>query len=127
MSSKIPSSSSKTLRRLEARYAGLKRALIPIGYILPGTVIKRWMPCGKPSCRCASGPRHHHGPYYQWSLALRGKPITRRLAVEHAKSYQEWTENNRKVRRILSKMRQTSMQAAKHHTPAPVVDKRPQK
>jgi hypothetical protein len=98
-----------------------------MGYILPGTVIERWIPCGKSACRCAAGSGHHHGPYYQWSLALRGKPITQRLPNEAVKSYKTWTANNRKVRKILTSMRQISMQAVKHHTTALLVGKSPHK
>lgn len=29
---------------------------------LPGAVVPQFIRCGKPSCRCASGPRH--GPYF---------------------------------------------------------------
>ncbi len=102
-------------RRLEMRHAQLKRSLLQIGYILPGSVIKRFMPCGKPACRCSTGQQNHHGPYYQWSVALRGKPTAVRLTKEEAQLYRSWTRNNRKVKEILTEMRWISMRLAKHH------------
>ena len=103
-------------RRLEIRYAQFKQSLVKIGYILPGSVVKRFMPCGKASCRCAAGRRQHHGPYYQWSVALRGKPSAVRLVPAQARLYGEWTQNNQKIRKILDGMRSIAMRLAGHQT-----------
>ena len=99
--------------RPEVRYRQLKGALAETGYILPGSLVKRFMPCGKAFCRCAKGPRHYHGPYYQWSVALRGKPVAIRLTAAQARLYREWIHNNQKVRKILDEMRGISMRVAK--------------
>ena len=103
-------------RRLEIHHAQLKRSLLKIGYILPGSVVKRFMPCGRASCRCAAGRSHHHGPYYQWSVVLQGKPAAVRLAPVQAGLYREWTQNNQNIRKILDKMRSVSMRLAEHQT-----------
>lgn len=105
-------------RRLEKRHAQLKQSLVQIGYILPGSVVKRFMPCGRVSCRCAAGRQHYHGPYYQWSVALQGRPSAVRLTSEQAQLYREWTQNNQKVRSILDGMRNISMRLVEHQRKA---------
>ena len=50
-------------------------------------------------------------PYYQWSSKAQGKTITRTLTKDEADLYQEWIENDRKLRFILKEMRRTSEHA----------------
>ena len=49
--------------------------------------------------------------YYQWSSKAEGKTITRTLTEDEAKLYQEWIENDRKLRSILKEMRRASEHA----------------
>lgn len=118
MSSETGVTHKRPVLRWEARYVELKRSLTEIGPILPGSVVKRFMPCGKESCRCTAGHHHRHGPYYQWSVALKGKPVAMRLTPLQAKLYQEWIQNNRKIRKTLDEMRRISIRLAEHQTKA---------
>lgn len=105
-------SSHKSLRRLERLYDGFKQSLIEVGFILPGSVVERFMPCGKPTCRCAADPGQRHGPYYEWTRKLRGKTATVRLTAVQARLYQDWIENRRKLKKILARMHAVSVRAA---------------
>ena len=60
-------------------YEQLKQQLVTLGLVRPGSLVRRYMPCGKPGCRCMAEPPILHGPYYQWTYRLRGKTITKRL------------------------------------------------
>ena len=104
--------SQKWLDRWQALYETLKRSVGEFGYVFPGSVVKRYMPCGKPNCRCAMSSRHHHGPYYEWSRKLRGKTVTLRLSAEQAQLYRQWAQNNRQLRNIIAKMRSLSARVA---------------
>ena len=84
-------------------YDKLKQALLELDFVRPGSVVKRFMPCGKPSCRCMGKPPRLHGPYYQWSYKLRGKTVSMRLTSEQAKLCQEWLENHRRLKKHHSK------------------------
>ena len=44
---------------------GLANQLAQIDGILPGSVVVRHMPCGKPGCACKADPPELHGPYIQ--------------------------------------------------------------
>jgi len=70
------------------------------------------MPCGKPSCRCATDVTKRHGPYYEWTRKLKGKTVTVRLTAEQARRYEDWIQNRRKLKKILMRMQTVSIQAA---------------
>lgn len=108
---KIPAATPR-LRRLEHLYGRLRRSLVGIGYIFPGSVVKRFMPCGNPSCRCAADPEQRHGPYYEWSRKVRGKTATARLTAGQARLYEGWIRNRRKLKKTLARMDAVSMQIA---------------
>lgn len=104
------------LDRWKAQYEALKRSVGHFGYVFPGSVVKRYMPCGKPTCRCARDVRYRHGPYYEWSRKVRGKTITVRLAEEQARLYEGWTHNDRKLKNVFKKMRSVSVRAGQMQT-----------
>lgn len=99
-------------QRFRQAYAALARSLANVGYIFPGSVTKRFMPCGKSSCRCAADPDQRHGPYYEWTRKVRGKTATVRMTAEQARLCQEWIENRRGLKKILARMQAISIRAA---------------
>lgn len=40
------------LRRFQEPYDRLKAELAGLGYVCQGTITRRYLPCGKPSCAC---------------------------------------------------------------------------
>jgi len=112
MASQPPPIQRSRLRRLDQRYEKLKRSVAEIGYVFPGSIVKHYMRCGKPNCRCANDPTKRHGPYYDWSKKVRGKSVTVRLTVEQAKLYSGWINNRRKLKKILTQMEAVSTKVA---------------
>jgi len=90
-------------------YDELKQALLELDFVRPGSVVRRFMPCGKPSCRCMGDPAQWHGPYYQWSHKVRGKTVTLRLTPEQAQLCQQWVANHRRLKEIIRKMESLSL------------------
>src|SRR5271165_7186485 len=58
---------NEPLAALRKRRRALLRQLPPLKAILRGSLIERYKRCGKPGCRCASGPGH--GPKYYLSVS----------------------------------------------------------
>jgi hypothetical protein len=58
---------SSTLRR---RRRQLLRRLPALETLLRGSLIERYKRCGKPGCKCATGPGH--GPKYYLSVSIPG-------------------------------------------------------
>ena len=85
------------LQRYERTYRALAAELATIGFISPGSVVLRYTSCGKPGCRCQGDPPQRHGPYYQWSRAVAGKTVSRRLSEGEAELYRSWLGNTGQV------------------------------
>jgi hypothetical protein len=99
------------LERYERKYRALAGQLSTLGFISPGSLVERATSCGKPGCRCMADPPRRHGPYYQWSRAVAGKTVTRRLSASEAVLYREWVANWREMKRIITEMEQVSAAA----------------
>lgn len=104
------------LQRYEASYRALADELAvelaTIGFISSGSVVSRYTSCGKSGCRCRADPPQRHGPYFQWSRAIAGKTLSRRLTEAEAELYQGWIANRRRVEQIIARMEQISAAAA---------------
>ncbi|MCJ7756277.1 MAG: hypothetical protein MUP13_17080 [Thermoanaerobaculales bacterium] len=103
------------LERHERAYRALARELADelatIGFISQGSVVSRYTSCGKQGCRCQGDPPQRHGPYYQWSRAVAGKTVSRRLTHAEAELYRDWIANRRRLEGIIAQMEQTSAAA----------------
>lgn len=91
------------------RYQALKRSLADLGYIRRGSLVRRFMPCGKPGCCCQATPPQLHGPYYQWTRKVQGKTVTLRLTPDQADLLETWIANGRRLDRILAQMEAVSL------------------
>lgn len=90
-------------------YAALKQALGRLGFARPGSLVRRFMRCGKRGCRCMAEPPRLHGPYYDWTYKVRGKTIAMRLTEAQAQRCAEWLRNHRQLRAIVRKMEVVSL------------------
>ena len=110
-SSKKLDSKSRSEAEDERRYEALKQSIEKIGYFRYGSLVRRFMPCGKAGCRCQASPPQLHGPYYQWTRKVRGKTVTVRLTPEQAKLLEGWIKNGRRLDRLLAQMQRLSHRA----------------
>ena len=99
------------LETIEARYRALATELSQVGFISPGSLVSRETSCGKAGCRCQGDPPQRHGPYYQWSRAVAGKTVSRRLNEPEAELYRRWIANRRHLERIVTEMEALSAKA----------------
>lgn len=90
---------------------GLATELGRIDGVLPGTVIRRRMRCGKPGCACKADPPALHGPYIQWTRTVNGKTITRFLSEDELARYQSWFDNARRLKELVAKLEIASVHA----------------
>jgi hypothetical protein len=90
---------------------GLAAELGQIDGVLPGSVIRRHMRCGKPGCACKADPPALHGPYIQWTRSVEGKTVTRFLTEDELASYQSWFDNARRLKELVAKFEIASVHA----------------
>jgi hypothetical protein len=80
------------------------------GNVLPGTILQRHTRCGRPGCACQADPPRPHGPYWQWTRKVAGKTITRYIPAEMASEYQAWIDNDRRIRELLARLEQLTIE-----------------
>ena len=102
---------TQRLASYERRYRELAAQLAEIGLISTGSVTRRYTRCATPGCKCNADPPQPHGPYYQWTTKQNGKTVTRRLNADEAKLYQQWIDNDRQMRRLITQMRSDRRQS----------------
>ncbi len=102
------------VRQYRQEYARLKAGFRGIGFICEGSLLERWMRCGKPNCACARHKTRRHGPYFQLSWKEKGKTKSRRLSPEQAALYRQWVANRQRLQSIIGKMRHVSGRAQRH-------------
>lgn len=105
------SSSAEQLAEYERRYSEIAAQLPGIGLISSGSVTRRYTRCGTAGCRCHADPPKLHGPYFQWTIKVKGKTVTRRLRPAEAALYREWIANDRQLRQLVEQMRQVAAKA----------------
>ena len=112
------------LETYERRYQALTAKLTEVGFISPGSLVIRETSCGKQGCRCQADPPRRHGPYHQWSRAVAGKTVSRRLTEPEADLYRQWIANRRHLEQIVTEMQKISAAAGEillrqHASPKP--------
>jgi hypothetical protein len=92
------------------RFDALKKEVAALGFVRSGSLVRRYMPCGHPSCRCMAETPLLHGPYYEWSGKLGGKTRTLRLSEKQARLCAEWIGNHKRLKQLLRQMEQLSLE-----------------
>ena len=100
----------KKIRASDAeRYEALKRQVADLPPIRRGSLVRRFMPCGKPGCRCQASPPQLHGPYYQWTRKVNGKTATVRVNKTQAQLLRMWIANGRRLDKLVRQMEKVSL------------------
>ncbi|MFZ5850958.1 MAG: DUF6788 family protein [Actinomycetota bacterium] len=107
----MPRSRAQRLASAQRRYGRLAAQLADIGLITAGSLTRRYTRCTSLGCRCNAEPPRPHGPYWQWTAKINGKTVTRRLTAAEARLYQEWIDNDRKLRSLIDQMRAAATEA----------------
>ncbi|HEX9709601.1 MAG TPA: DUF6788 family protein [Candidatus Thermoplasmatota archaeon] len=101
-----------TLARLERRHRVLLSKLSDLGFVLRGSIAKRWTRCGQPTCRCKASPPELHGPYSIWTRKVAGKTVTVQLPPEQAVWCRDWSRNMRRLDRVVRALQAIGLDAA---------------
>jgi hypothetical protein len=88
---------------LRQRRQGLVQLLPPVGEILRGSLVERYVTCGNASCKCTRGQRH--GPVWYLTVTLGpGRTTGGVIPAEQLPQVRHWIENYQKVREHLEKI-----------------------
>jgi hypothetical protein len=83
-------------------YERLKKTILDIGLVIPGTLRESFHQCGKSYCACMKSKKNRHGPYYLWDRRVQGKLTAKSIAVEDIETYKEWINNRKKLEQTIA-------------------------
>ena len=89
---------------LEAQRDRIRQQLGSIGDLRSGTLVSRYMKCGKPNCRCAQDGAKGHGPYWLLLREVNGKKSSRSIPAAALDATREQLAEGRCLRQLASEL-----------------------
>ena len=101
------------VERIHEEIASVRRQLLELGPIHPGSISPQYHACGNPACRChdPEDPRKH-GPYNKLTYCHRGKPGCRFVRDEHLEQLRQRLANYKLLRELVDRWIELSIEAA---------------
>jgi hypothetical protein len=81
----------------------IKRELLRLGDLRPGSLSEQFNVCGTPSCRCKKSPPQKHGPYYQISYTRKGRSGTRFVRKPQITTIKRQLRNYTRMRELVDR------------------------
>jgi hypothetical protein len=100
----------KTIRALEKEIEAIKRQLVALGDLRPGSLSKQYNVCGNPNCRCKADPPRKHGPYYQLSFTRKGRSGTQFIRKTQVEMIRGQMKNYSRLRNLVDRWIELSTQ-----------------
>jgi hypothetical protein len=102
------------LQHLERQITRIKRQLMDLGALHPGSLSQQYNVCGKPGCRCKARPTpRRHGPYYKVSYVFRGRFTSRFVPRPQVQAVRAELANYKRLRKLIDAWVQLALRLAK--------------
>ena len=88
---------------LQREIERIKKELVGLGDLRPGSLSKQYNVCGKPGCRCKASPPMKHGPYYQVSYTRRGRSGSMFVRGGQVTRVRQQLKNYSKLRKLVDR------------------------
>jgi hypothetical protein len=89
----------------DPEYERLKESILALGPVLPGTIRKVYLRCGKKNCRCQSTDKKQwHGPYSFWDRKEGKRLTSRSIPSDQVELIQSGINKRRELERIMRQM-----------------------
>jgi len=93
-----------SLKHYEEERDALLKEIQTIGDMRRGTLIERYIPCGRKGCRCTRPGNKGHGPKYSLTYKVEGKTITEYIRADQVKQVREQVANHQRFRTLYRKL-----------------------
>jgi hypothetical protein len=90
----------KPLEELEKRREELLKQIGNLGDMRRGTLLERYIPCGKKGCHCTKPDSKGHGPKYSLTHKVKNKTETKYIPPEQYEEVREQTENHKRFTKL---------------------------
>jgi len=100
--------------KLERTIEKIKKDIVTLGPLRPGTLYERHSVCGKPGCRCSREKKPiKHGPYYYLSYTFKGKSYTEFVSGKKVKAIKKEIQNYKQLVKLIKMLIDCSIRLAK--------------
>ncbi len=91
----------KQIQRWQGRIEEIKKRLVALGEMRPGSLSEQYNVCGTPNCRCKDPKKpKKHGPYYQLSYTHQGKSTTEFVKKDEVVAVRRQIKNYRMFKKL---------------------------
>jgi hypothetical protein len=88
-------------KTIQKRIERIKKNLLKIGEMRPGSLSKQYSACEKEGCKCIDPVNpQKHGPYYQLSYVRKGKSTTRFIRPAFVRDIERQLANYKKFKSL---------------------------
>jgi len=88
---------------IERQIEKVKRDLVALGDLRPGSLSTQYNVCGTPGCRCKAVPPQKHGPYYQISYTRKGKSSSKFVKKKDLPAVRKQLKNYARMKLLMDR------------------------
>ena len=92
---------AKRESQIQQQIEKLKRDLVALGQLRPGSLSKQYTVCGHLGCRCTATPPQKHGPYYQLSFTRKGRSSSKFVRKEDLPAIRKQLKNYERMKLLV--------------------------
>lgn len=89
--------------RIERQIEKVKRDLVALGDLRPGSLSTQYNVCGSPGCRCKASPPEKHGPYYQVSFTRKGTSSSKFVKKKDLPAIRKQLKNYERMKMLMDR------------------------
>jgi hypothetical protein len=99
---------------VEQQIKKIKKQLLALGPMLPGSLSEQWNVCGTPGCKCKD-PQNpiRHGPYCQLSFSVKGRSSTLFIRPEEVSEVRNRIERYQQFKELVMILTQAYVDLAR--------------
>ncbi len=93
----------KQISALEGKIEKIKREVVALGDLRPGSISQQYNVCGNPNCRCKEDPSKRHGPYHQLSFTRNGRSRSKFIRKPQLSEVKRQVKNYARLRSLVDR------------------------
>lgn len=94
---------TQTEAQIQSQIENVKRKLVALGDLRPGTLSTQYNVCGTAGCQCKADPPKKHGPYYQVSFTRKGKSSSKFVRKEDLAEIRKQLKNYQQMKNLVDR------------------------
>jgi hypothetical protein len=99
-----------SIERLQSQMEKLVREIGALGPMRRGSLVERYLPCGRPGCHCGRSDSRGHGPKYSLTYKVKGRTKTEYVSPEQVPWVREQLQNHARFLELSKQLVETSEQ-----------------